>query len=169
MLTTKGPHILCCTVYTLWAGVVHQQLRLIHECTDPLTNSLISDNFIHGVTDEEQKMATKVTIQGLGYILPQFIFYLRIWSFVLNWSEVVDLQTACPEPVSTSLANTSIQHKWSCTVWLYLLLVVANAGKSLLQNQVDQITFEVFFFFIFVSFLLFLRSGDNVEQTSETN
>lgn len=44
------------------------------------------------------------------------------------------------ETVITFSANTSIQHVWSCTVWLYILLVVvANAGKDLSAKSVISI------------------------------
>lgn len=53
--------------------------------------------------------------------------------FVKRPQLLLDLKRADPESVITFPANTSIQHVWSSTLWLYLLLVVvANAGKHLI-------------------------------------
>lgn len=60
--------------------------------------------------------------------------------FFVKWPQLLlDLRRADPESVITFPAN-SIQHVWSSTVWLYLLLVVvANAGKHLIAKLVLSI------------------------------
>lgn len=64
----------------------------------------------------------------------------------VKWPRLLlDLRRTDPESVITFPANTSIQHVWSSTVWLYLLLVVvANAGKRLIF-KISLINFQLTF------------------------